>query len=122
MKALRILSYIGAAILIFFGILFILAAFGESFSGSWLLIGFILLGIGFILIIIAATLMKPKVVENRQVILNVDLPGNVKMEGMKCRQCGGQLATKDINMVNGAPMVSCPYCNSIYQLTEEPKW
>jgi len=25
-------------------------------------------------------------------------------------------------MVAGAPVVTCPYCNTSYQLKEEPKW
>ena len=27
-----------------------------------------------------------------------------------------------ITLANGAPMVNCPYCHTIYQMTEEPKW
>ncbi len=27
-----------------------------------------------------------------------------------------------IKVVNGAPMVTCPYCHTVYQITEEPKW
>jgi uncharacterized Zn-finger protein len=25
-------------------------------------------------------------------------------------------------MMAGAPVVTCPYCQATYQLTEEPKW
>jgi uncharacterized Zn finger protein len=52
----------------------------------------------------------------------VDLPGDTKIEEMKCKSCGGTLTAENIKLVNGAPMVTCPYCNSVYQLTEEPKW
>jgi uncharacterized Zn finger protein len=52
----------------------------------------------------------------------VDLPGETKIEQVKCKSCGGTLSAKDITLANGAPMVNCPYCNMIYQLTEEPKW
>jgi hypothetical protein len=41
---------------------------------------------------------------------------------MNCKHCGGALSTDNIKMVAGAPVVSCPYCNSTYQLSEEPKW
>ena len=41
---------------------------------------------------------------------------------MKCQSCGGTLTSDNIKLVNGAPMVNCPYCNTVYQLTEEPKW
>jgi hypothetical protein len=58
----------------------------------------------------------------QNVTLQVDLPGDTKIEQMKCRSCGGSLTSDNIKLVNGAPIVTCPYCNSVYQLTEEPKW
>ncbi len=125
MKALRIIAYIGAAILILFAVLFILAAFGPQFSSGWLITGLILLGIGFALIIVASTLLKQKVAAaeaQQQVILNIDLPGNVNLQTLKCKSCGGELSAKHISMVAGSPVVNCPYCNSVYQLTEDPKW
>ena len=63
---------------------------------------------------------KTEVVQ--QVTMKVDLPGQTKIEEVKCRSCGGTLSAKDITLANGAPMVNCPYCHTIYQLTEEPKW
>jgi hypothetical protein len=45
-----------------------------------------------------------------------------QIEEVKCRSCGGTLSAKDITLANGAPMVNCPYCHTIYQMTEEPKW
>jgi hypothetical protein len=44
------------------------------------------------------------------------------MDTLKCKSCGGSLTMDNIKMVAGAPVVSCPYCNSTYQLSEEPKW
>jgi uncharacterized Zn-finger protein len=32
------------------------------------------------------------------------------------------LTSENIKMVAGAPVVTCPYCGSTYQLAEEPKW
>ena len=58
----------------------------------------------------------------QNVTYKVDLPGQTKIEEVKCRSCGGTLTAKDITLANGAPMVNCPYCHTIYQLTEEPKW
>ena len=58
----------------------------------------------------------------QNVTLKVDLPANVNVEQMKCRSCGGALTMENITMVAGAPVVSCPYCKTTYQLTEEPKW
>jgi formylmethanofuran dehydrogenase subunit E len=63
---------------------------------------------------------KTEVVQ--QVTMQVDMPGDTKVEEMKCKSCGGALTMDNIKMVNGAPVVTCPFCNTVYQLTEEPKW
>jgi len=124
--------YIGAVILI------LLAAAGICVGGFILLgasggaqgvtgignagmcIGAITLVGGIVLIVLAARKQKQEAAQN--VTLKIDLPGETKIEAMKCRSCGGELTADNIKLVNGAPMVTCPYCNTIYQLTEEPKW
>jgi hypothetical protein len=75
---------------------------------------------GIALMILAVRKTKQETAQN--VTLKIDLPGETKIEAMKCRSCGGELTADNIKLVNGAPMVTCPYCNTVYQLTEEPKW
>lgn len=58
----------------------------------------------------------------QNVTFKVDLPGETKIEQMKCRSCGGSLKADNVKMIAGAPTVECPYCGTTYQLTEEPKW
>jgi len=82
--------------------------------------GAVALVAGIILIVLAARKTKQETAQN--VTVKVDLPGETKIEAMKCRSCGGELTADNIKLVNGAPMVTCPYCNTVYQLTEEPKW
>jgi len=82
--------------------------------------GAIALVAGIIMIVLAARKTKQETAQN--VTLKLDLPGETKIEAMKCRSCGGELTADNIKLVNGAPMVTCPYCNTVYQLTEEPKW
>jgi hypothetical protein len=124
--------YIGAVILL------LLAAAGICLGGFILLgasggaqgvtgigstgvvLGTIALIAGIVMIVIAARKTKQETAQN--VTLKVDLPGDTKVEAMKCRSCGGMLTADNIKLVNGAPMVTCPYCNTVYQLTEEPKW
>jgi hypothetical protein len=121
MSAGRIIAYIGAAILIFFGVLFIWGAFGSNPQPSWICVGAITVGIGFGLIFFASR--RPAVKPGDQpVTLKIDLPGNVQMDTLKCKSCGGTLTAENIQMVAGAPVVTCPYCKTTYQLTEEPKW
>ena len=120
MQVIKIIAFIAAAILIFFGVLFIWGAFSPDGSVSWILIGIISVAIGFGLIWFGAR-QKPANQET-QVTYKVDLPANVSLDTMKCKSCGGVLAPENVKMVAGAPVVTCPYCNTSYQLTEEPKW
>ena len=125
MNAIKIIAYILAAILIFFGVLFVWAAFGEVFRSSWLIIGLVTIGIGFGLIVAGYFIGRQaaSTAEGGQnVTLQVDLPSDVNLDTLKCQSCGGVLSPEDITMVAGAPVVTCPYCGTTYQLTEEPKW
>jgi hypothetical protein len=124
--------YIGAVIL------FLLAASGICVGGfillgasggaqgvtgigsTGMLIGALALVGGIVMIVFAVRKTKQDTAQN--VTYKVDLPGDTKIEQMKCRSCGGSLTSDNIKMVNGAPMVTCPFCNTVYQLTEEPKW
>ena len=89
-------------------------------GGIFMFIGVLMVIGGIVLVVSAVRKSKQEAAEN--VTLKVDLPGDTKIEQMKCRSCGGALTADNIKLVNGAPMVTCPYCNSVYQLTEEPKW
>ncbi len=120
MNAIKIIAYIAAAICIFFGVLFIYATFSPQGQIGWLIIGCISVLIGFVLIFWAAR--KPAASADQNVTVKIDLPGNVNMDTMKCKSCGGVLGPENISMVAGAPVVTCPYCKTTYNLTEEPKW
>jgi hypothetical protein len=122
MGALKIIAYIAAAILIFFGVLFIWATFNPNGQIGWLIVGVISVGIGFVLIFWASRRPAAQQSDGNNVTLKIDLPSNVSMDTLKCKSCGGTLAPENIKMVAGAPVVTCPYCNTTYQLTEEPKW
>lgn len=128
------LLYVGAAILFLiglcllgYGLLSIIGSTSAQGSASWLTFG---LGFGFVgilflaggagLVYAAARAGKTEVVQ--QVTMQVDLPGETKISEVKCKSCGGTLTADNITLANGAPMVNCPFCHTIYQLTEEPKW
>jgi len=123
MKAVSIIAYILAGILVIFGVLFILAAFGDIFNPGWFITGLVLVGIAFGLIIAGYFIgQRAKLATQESLTLNIDLSGNVNLDSLKCQSCGGDLTMDNIQMVAGAPVVNCPYCNTTYQLTEEPKW
>jgi Na+/melibiose symporter-like transporter len=124
MKAVKIIAFVIAAILILFGVIFILGAFSPQGQTSWIITGIVLLISSFALIFLA-TRIKTATGEAgaaQNVTYKIDLPGSVNMDTIKCKSCGGTLTSNDIKMVAGAPVVTCPYCHTSYQLTEEPKW
>jgi hypothetical protein len=115
----KVIGYIIAAIAIFFGILFVWGAFSPEGNPAWILIGIISVLIGFGIIWFAG---RKKDTETEEVTMNIDLSGDVDLDTLSCKSCGGQLDSENISMVAGAPVVECPYCGTSYQLTEEPKW
>lgn len=119
MSAGRIIIYALAAILLFFGVLFLWGS-GASGSGvSWIITGAISIAIGFGLIWFAGRKGKE---EPTELIQKIELSGDVELEKLTCRNCGGALTSDNIKLVAGAPVVTCPYCGTSYQLSEEPKW
>lgn len=118
MSAGKIIAYISAALFIGLGALFILSAFGSTSQPQNIITGVILVGIGFGLIFIPSR-KKPG---EQEVKLDINLSGDVNLDTLACKSCGGQLSSEHISMVAGAPVVSCPFCETSYQLTEEPKW
>ncbi|MBN1136249.1 MAG: hypothetical protein JXM73_06675 [Anaerolineae bacterium] len=118
----KIIGYIAAGILIFFGVLFLWAAFSNTGNpGGRLLVGglSVLIGLG---IVVAVRLREPKPKQEITIRQQIDLAGDMEMETLKCRNCGSQLDKNAISTAQGAIVVSCPYCGTTYQLTEEPKW
>ena len=118
----KIAGNVGGGLLILIGALFLIGAGNPERGGGfgWIVIGVILVGIGIVLIWFATR--RPKTDPNANVTYKVDHSGDVNLETMKCKSCGGTLTAENVKMVTGAPMVTCPFCGSIYQLTEEPKW
>ena len=124
MSAGKIIGYIFAGILIFFGVLFIWGSGGAEGGGiAWVLSGVIGVSLGSGIIWLVSRSQPPSVGQASQnITLNIDLPAGVKMEQFKCSNCGNPISKNDITMIAGAPTVNCPYCGQVYQLTEEPKW
>jgi hypothetical protein len=124
MRPLKIIFFVIAGLLFLFGAAYLLGSGSPSAQGSstsWVLIGTIFIVVGFVAVFVATRFKTPKE-EITNVTVNVDLPGNVSMDTLKCKSCGGTLSPNDVKMVAGAPVVTCPYCHTTYQLTEEPKW
>ncbi|MEE8391802.1 MAG: hypothetical protein V3S14_13540 [Anaerolineae bacterium] len=122
MSAGKIITYIVAAILIFFGVLFIWATFSPEGEIGWLFIGIVSVGVG-LGIIALIKFREPKPAQPPQeIIQKIDLSGDIELETLKCQKCGGELQKDSISVKEGAIFITCPYCGSAYQMVEEPKW
>jgi membrane-bound ClpP family serine protease len=130
----KTLGYVGAALLfllglpiVCFGLFYIWASFAPGANANWAGTGIITALVGFLLvaggIMLIWMMSRQKAAEAAQnVTMKVELPGQIGMETVKCKSCGGVIASENIQIVNGAPVVTCQYCHTVYQLTEEPKW
>ena len=113
---MEIVTYILAAILGFIGLMSIVGAQGQ-------LIRFV---VGIILWVAAGALIyltrvRPSHKEVTH-IQKIDLSGDVSLEQMKCRSCGGTLSKEHLEVKAGAIFIDCPYCGASYQIEEAPKW
>jgi predicted RNA-binding Zn-ribbon protein involved in translation (DUF1610 family) len=110
-----------AVILILLGVIFLIAGALDTIAT------------GAIMIIIAAVILvlvyRMEKIEAAKPTL-ISQTFNVKMEGsgkfsekeMKCRSCGAPLTDKELKIVQGGVMVTCPYCGATYAMQEAPKW
>jgi hypothetical protein len=113
---MKLVAYPLAAALAFLGIMFVVGAQGQSMR---IVVGVVLMAAAGALILLA--LLKPKPIETT-LIQKIDLSGDVNIEQMKCRSCGGILNKDSISVRAGGIFINCPYCGSAYQLEEAPKW
>lgn len=121
-----------ALVLIFFGVLFLWAAFSDEpnaqgKSGGRLLVGGATTVIGLLLIAGAGVLMyrsykKYRAEKPQTIVQQIDLTGDLSLERLKCQSCGATLAKDNIEVKAGAVLVTCPYCGTSYEIEEEPKW
>ncbi|MBN1920658.1 MAG: hypothetical protein JW892_05395 [Anaerolineae bacterium] len=113
---MELVTYIIAAVLAFFGLMFVVGMEGEILR---LVIGLVLMaGAG---VMIYLTKMRPRKQETT-IVQKIDLSGDVTLEQMRCRSCNGALSKDNIEVRAGAIFVNCPYCGTSYQIEEAPKW
>ena len=115
----KVIGYIAAAILILFGVLVVVGATNDPRDYGWIPGGVILIALGLGMLWLIGRQAKS---EPTELIQKIELSGDVNLEALSCESCGGALSPDNIKMVAGAPVVTCPYCDSTYQLSEEPKW
>jgi len=113
---MKIIAYPLAALLGLLGLVFLVGAQGQVMT---MVVGVVLMAAAAVLIYLA--LQRPKQTTHT-VVQKIDLSGDVNLQDMTCRQCGGSLGKDSVAVKAGAVFVNCPYCGAAYQLEEEPKW
>lgn len=115
---MKIVSYLIAVLLGFFGVMFIIGAQGQVMR---FVIGIILLAAAGVLVYLMR--MQPQLSQTQTTLVQkIDLSGDVNLEQMQCRSCGAALSPESIQVKAGAIFVNCDHCGTTYQIEEEPKW
>jgi len=115
---MKTISYLVAAALGFFGLVFIVG--NQGLVGRWI-IGIILLIAAGVMIFLARA--QPQVVKTEVTVKQeVELTGDVQLEQMTCNNCGAALSKDSIEVKAGAIFVNCEHCGTSYQIEEAPKW
>ncbi len=124
MSAGRVVGAVLACVLILFGILWLLAASSGSEENASpagrFLVGVILLIVGSLSLF--GALWRPGKEKKLEIVQRVELPGDLRLEQLKCSSCGAKLDRESISVKAGSVVISCPYCHSTYEIEEEPKW
>jgi hypothetical protein len=113
---MKIVSYLIAAALAFFGFVFLAGSQGQ------------IMRIIFAIILLAAAggfvymaRMRPQKHETT-IVQKIDLSGDVDLEQIRCQNCNAPLGEDSIRVEAGAVFVNCEYCGASYQFEEKPKW
>ncbi len=109
-----LVMYIISAILLLFAVLYALASSVENPMRIWVSALLFLAGFG---ILYFAWKRQPT-----QIVQKVEVPGRIKVQAMKCPNCSASIDMNQIKIVDGMPLVKCPYCGHTFEITEEPKW
>lgn len=120
-KAIEAFLVIVGVGLLILGVIFIIAGTIETIA-----MGGLMVLVAVVLFLFVYRAMK---IEAAKPTL-VSQTFNVKMEGsgtfqekeMKCRSCGAPLADKDLKIIQGGIMATCPYCGAVFAMQEQPKW
>lgn len=115
---MKLLGYIFAGLLVLLGLIFCIAAASSGIAMRWVM-GAVLLGAGGVVLYILRMQVPQTHITVKQ---QIDLSGEVALEKMTCNSCGAALEKDSIELKEGAIVVTCPACGSVYQVEEAPKW
>lgn len=109
----KVLVYIGAVVLVFFGLLFMISA---NLGFTYLLIGVVFIAIAGGMIFLTR---EKKPIEIKQTLT---VTGPLKINKIQCPNCKAIVDPTKTTIFDGKPFVTCNYCGNKFELTEEPTW
>jgi len=113
LNAKAIVGYFISMILFVFGVLYALASVYEPIR---------LMTSAFLFLAGFGILYYIRKQQPLQVTQKIEVPGQVKVQVLRCPNCSASLDISKVKIVGGVPSITCPYCGHTFQVTEEPKW
>ena len=117
---------LGVLIVFGLGLLMLGGLFTVTGYTSDIVIGLVMIMAGFGILFYVYRLekieaSKPTLVSQT---FNVKMDGSGKFEDkqMKCRSCGAPITDKNLKVIQGGIMATCPYCGAVFAMQEAPKW
>ena len=110
-----------AIFMILLGMIFIIASGMENIATGavFVVIAVILLFFAYRTTKIEAA--KPSVI-NQTFQVKMEGSGDLKEKELRCKSCGAPLTDKNLKVIQGGVMMTCPYCGAVAALEEAPKW
>jgi len=108
-----VIGYCVSAIFLFFAVLFALAS-AYAPMRIWVSALLFLAGFGVLFFVWKR--------QPTQIVQKLEVPGRIKVQAIKCPNCSASMDMNQIKIVDGVPLVKCPYCGHTFEITEEPKW
>jgi len=112
-RSLRYLVYAASAFLTFLGAIFMIS---TNLGIIYFFEGLVFLAFAMILLILSR---EKKPLEIRQ---TVAVTGPVTAKEVRCPVCNAVVDPTKAEVIDGKPYVTCSYCKSKVELTEEPTW
>lgn len=111
---MKLVAYPLAVLLGLLGFVFVVGAQGQVMR----------MVVGLVLWVAAGAFvwLARKMPQTTNIVQKIDLSGDVHLESLTCRSCGGTLSKNSVAVSAGAVFVNCEFCGATYQIEEEPKW
>jgi predicted RNA-binding Zn-ribbon protein involved in translation (DUF1610 family) len=109
----RLVIYLAAAILTFFGFVFVISI---NLGISYFFVGVVLFAVAIFLLYFG---QERKPIEIKQTV-TVTQP--LEAKGIRCPNCGAIIDPTKTQILAGKLFVTCDHCGNKFELTEEPTW